>query len=529
MGKENRSTYQLDRCSPMLVALSAIILTLFLLLLHSCTLYPRYKRPCAEMPDQWRIASDETSTAVNIRWWQQFQDPVLDELIQEALENNKDLWIATARIAEFRARVGIASSQLWPQIAGQASFSRQRISQPAASVPFFPANPANLGNNGNENGDIGNNNVALAGILPDFGQVSPFSNDYLAIFSGSYDLDLWGRIRSSTNAAFAELLGEVDARRSLILSIVSSVATAYMKLRQYDRQLKISMDTYASRQQSYELAVIRFEEGLTSELEVKQAAAERDEASIQVIEFQTRIPQQENLISVLIGHPPTSIHRGDSVDGWTLPPEVPTGLPSDLLEQRPDILEAEQKLRAANFRIGEARALYFPDITLTGYYGYESSILHDWFTNPSKVWQWMANLLQPLFTGGQITSTVDLTKAQAREAVYHYLQVILNALREVNDALIGHENAKKSLNAQLERVHDLKGYLHLATLQYENGLVDYLNVLDAQRLLFNAQLDLTATQADVFISLVNLYKALGGGWVIDAENSMKTGCSTCAP
>jgi multidrug efflux system outer membrane protein len=467
------------------------------------------------MPEHWRFASDETSTVVNRRWWEQFHDPVLNELIQEALDNNKDLGLATARIAEFRARFGITRSQLFPQVSAQASLSRQRISETTANN-FFPIDV----NNGNYAG--GNYNQA-ANLLSDI-PFTPYFNDDLATFNVSYELDLWGKNRSATSAAFAELLSQVDAQRAVILSVVSSVALAYIRLRQYDRQLQISIQTLESRQKSLELANIRFQEGLTSELEVKQAASEREEAAIQMIQFQTLIPQQEDLLSVLIGHPPKAIQRGQSVDGWQLPPQVPAGLPADLLEQRPDIQQAEKQLIAANFRIGEARALYFPDITLTGYYGYESSELDRLFTDPSRTWQWMLSLLQPLFTGGRISNTVDLAQALKREAAYQYLQTTLTALQEVNDALVAHRDSKRSLLVDEERVRDLAEYLRLARLQYDNGLVDYLNVLDAERRLFNAELDLARDKANVFITLVNIYRALGGGWVVDAENLMQGEC-----
>lgn len=498
-------------------SLSSLYFLALFFFFSSCTLSPRYERPCMEMPDQWRVDSDETETVINTRWWEQLQDPVLTELIQEALDSNKDLKAATARIAQFRAQLGIVSSQLYPQIYAQGSVSRQRMSQTLAG---------NLSLTQFDNQEMdaygGNQGGALAALLPNLSQIFPvYTNDYLAVMTAAYELDLWGKIRSATDASFSELLGQIDARRALILSIVSSVADSYILLRQYDAQLLISQQTVKSREQSFLLAKVRFEEGLTSELEVAQAAAERDEAIIQVIQFQTLIPVQENLLSVLIGHPPAAIQRGRSVDAFQLPPDIPTGLPVDLLEQRPDILQAEELLKATNFRIGEARALYFPDITLTGNYGYESAQLHELFTNPSRTWQWMVNLLQPIFTGWKITSTVDLAKARKQEAVYNYLQVILTALQEVDDALIAHKNSKRAVVVQIARVKDLHEYLHLATLQYQNGLVDYLNVLDAERRLFGSQLDLAKGQADVFITLVNLYKALGGGWVIDAENLMK--------
>lgn len=481
--------------------------------LGSCNLSPRYARPCMEMPEQWRISADETETVINARWWEQYNDQVLIDLIEEALASNNDLRAATARIAQFRAQLGIVSSQLYPQISGQATYSRQRTSQ-TLSGEIDSANNANQ-----QAYDYGG---AAAGVIPDLQRFFPiYSNNYLAQLTAAYEVDLWGKIRNASNASYAELIGQVDARRTVILSVVSSVAGSYFLLRQYDFQLQISLQTLKSREESYRLAVIRFNEGLTSELEVTQSAAEREEAAIQVIQFQTLIPQQENLLSVLIGHPPESIERGKTIEEWSLPPQVPAGLPVDLLEQRPDIMQAEQAMIAANYKIGEARALFFPDITLTGNYGYESRELKELFTNPSRAWQWVANVLQPIFTGWRISSTVDLAKARKQEAAYNYMQTVLTALQEVNDALIAHKNAKRVVVVEKARVKDLGQYLHLATLQYNNGLVDYLNVLDAERRLFDSQLDLAKGEADVFITLVAIYKALGGGWVIDAENIMK--------
>lgn len=490
-----------------------LCLFLFSTILFSCTFYPKYERPCLEIPEQWRVQSDEASTIANIRWWEQLQDPVLNDLIKEALYENNDLWIATARIKEFRARLGIVNSQFYPQIAAQGNVSRQRVSQTIPGMGGFGGEGTSSGG-GDEN--------FLAGLLPGFGQISPYSNNYLALLAASYEVDLWGRIRSASSAAYADLLVSIEARRTVILSVVASVSGAYIQLRQYDLQMMISLQTAKSRKYSLELATVRYEEGLTSELEVKQAASEYDQALLQVIKYKTLIPQQENLLSVLIGHPPQAIQRGRSVEQWVLPPQVPAGIPADILEQRPDIQEAEEQLIAANYRIGEARALFFPDITLTGNYGNESAFLHQLFTGPSLSWQWMANLLQPVFTGWRITSTVDLTKAQKEEALYNYQQTILTALREVDDALIAHQNAKEAVIVERNNVKDLVDYLALSTLQYENGLVDYLYILDAQRRLFEAQLQQAEVEATVFLTLVNIYKALGGGWVVDAENIMLT-------
>ncbi len=343
----------------------------------SCTFYPHYQRPCMEMPESWRIATDETKTICNIRWWEQLNDPVLNALIEEALESNNDLRSATARIAQFKAQVGIVSSQLYPQIYAQGITSRTRLSQALAGEQIL-TNPKD-----SYGGEKGGKN----GVIPDLSQLFPvFDNDYRGVITASYELDLWGKIRSARDASIAELIGQVDARRAIILTVVSSVASAYILLRQYDWQLQISFQTVRSRQESYKLAKVRFEEGLTSELEVAQSLADLDQAEIQVIKYQTLIPLQENLISVLIGHPPQAIQRGLSVDHWGLPPQIPAGLPADLLEQRPDIMQAEELLMAANFRIGEARALYFPDITLTGFYGSESAELHSLLRKHGNGW-----------------------------------------------------------------------------------------------------------------------------------------------
>lgn len=471
---------------------------LCLILITGCTFYPKYERPCADIPEQWRSSADEASTAANERWWESLGDCALNELIRETLQNNNDLRIATARIAQFQAQLGIVSSKFYPQIYVQPSFARQR-------------NPRTI-----------SSDVLTGTGLPNLNQLFPvFSNDFSALLTASYEVDLWGKVRSASNASYSELLASKEDRRSVLLSIVSSVASSYMLLRQYDVQLKVSRDTLRSREDSYQLAKLRFDEGLTSELEVAQSAADRDEAAIQVVQYETLIPQQENLISVLVGHAPRTINRGCAIDEWMLPPQIPAGLPADLLMQRPDIMSAEERLKAANYRIGEARAQYFPDVTLTGFYGAESPFLHELFSNPYNAWQWAVNLLQPIFTGWRITSEVDLTKAKKDEAVYNYVQTILIALKEVDDALIGHENAKKAVVIEQARVNELSNAFHLATLQYENGLVDYLNVLDAERRLFNAQLLLAQGQAEIFMTLVNIYKALGGGWVINAEDQMQ--------
>lgn len=462
-------------------------LPFFLLLtLYSCNFAPRYSRMVDEVPQEWRVVSDDTPTIANMNWWKELNDPVLNDLIVEALDNNKDLKIAIARVYEFWAIYGQVRSFLLPEIDGQGSFVRQELSNAAQIIPF----PAN---------------------------VSRTFNLYSLFATLSYELDVWGRIRNLTEAAMSSYIGQIDTRRTVVLTLVSAVASAYIQLLQYDRQLKIAKDTYESRVKSYKLALVRFDEGLTSELEVEQAAAESQEALARVKQFEILVPQQENLISVLIGHNPESIPRGRNLETLDMPPSVPAGLPSDLLEQRPDILVAEQQVIAANALIGAAKAAYFPTISLTGVYGNSSIELHKLFTAGARQWDYQAAFLMPLFNYGRTGYQVEQAEMEKLEALYNYQKVIQNAFKEVDDALIEHRITKELVTVQTERVRVLKRSLFLATLRYENGQTDYLNVLDAERSLFNAQLDLAEAQANSFLTYVSLYKALGGGWVIAAD------------
>jgi multidrug efflux system outer membrane protein len=342
-------------------------------------------------------------------------------------------------------------------------------------------------------------------------------NQYTAILSLSYEIDVWGRIHSATDASLAELLAEVQARRAVVLTLIASVATGYIQLRQFDKQLEIANETYKSRVDSLKLAEVRFKEGLTSDLEVQQAASEVQSALVEVKQLEISIPKTENQLCVLLGITPQKINRGISIDKLSMPAYVPPGLPSDLLENRPDILEAEQILSATVSRVGEARAAMFPQISLTGAYGNQSSELHQLLTAPSRVWDYGISILTPVFDAGRLAYTVDVAIAQRQEALYKYFQVILNAFAEVNTALIAHQKTKELVQVLTKQVQVLSEYLHLAVLRYDNGQTDYLNVLDAERTLFASQLDLAAAQSEAFTTLIQLYAALGGGWVIDAD------------
>lgn len=462
---------------------------LLLLFLSSCLLRTPFHDPSVDLPCKWRLETNEASVWANIRWWEQFGDPTLNCLIKEALWNNEDLQIAVARVVEYYGKLGIVRASLYPEINGNGSFVRQRTSQ-----VVFPPIPPNI---------------------------SPVYNTYELFATLNYQLDVWGQLHSATDAAVSEFWSAIENRKQAVLTLVQSVARGYIFLRQLDEQLQISKDTLKSRIESLRLAVLRFEEGLTSEVEVMQATAERDTAALQVVEYETDIQVQENLLSVLVGRNPGPICRGLELQKLTLPFDVPAGLPAELLEQRPDISKARFDLMAAAFRVNVALANFFPQINLTGAYGNASTELHQLLTSPALIWQYGINFLQPLFDGGRIASGVVEAKAIRDELLHTYFSVIQHAFAEVDDALISHKNSKVLILIQQDQVKSLRRYLYLATLQYNNGQTDYLNVLDAERSLFSSQLNLAAAQGNAFFTLIDLYAALGGGWVIDADDTLR--------
>lgn len=457
---------------------------LALLLLVSC-MRPHYEPQCVNTPEEWRVAADEADTLCNRDWWEQFQDPVLDDLIMRALTNNQDLQVAISRVSEYYARLGITNSALFPTITGNASFNRTQYSTAFPSV--IPSN------------------------------IYSVINDYQVFFNLAWELDVWGRIWSATAAAYADLLGQIEARRGVVITVVTGVANGYIRLRQLDSQLMISRNTLQSRMESLRLAQDRFELGETSEIEVKQAESEVEVAAIRVIQFEREIPIQENLLSVLLGENPHAIERGNPIESFQYPLTIPAGIPSELLTRRPDIVQAEDAIIAADARVTEARALFFPQINLTALYGNQSVQLSQLLTSPAEMWQYGFTAVQTLFDAGRIYFELEGRKAQRDQALFSYRQTILNAFREVNDSLISYKKNRELVHEHQRQVSVLSDYLHLAQLRYNEGEIDYLNVLDAERSLFNAQLDLVQAQSDSFAAVVKLYSALGGGWVVEAD------------
>jgi multidrug efflux system outer membrane protein len=387
-----------------------------------------------------------------------------------------------ARVFESRARLGITRAAQFPEVTAGASYQYAR--------PFSKNGPS----------------------LHDSGRDTFTGDVWQADIDLTFELDLWGRLRRATEASRAELLASEENRRGVLMTLVADVARTYFDLLELDQELEIARRTLQTRQASLELQRRRFERGLSTELDVERAAAEVAVAAATVPDVERRIVQTENGLNVLLGRNPGPVTRGSPLDGQRLPPEVPPGLPSALLERRPDIRQAEQTLVAANARIGVAKAEYFPQISLTGLFGVESVSLSDLFTAGSRFWAVGPTMTVPLFTAGRIKNTVKATEARQQQAAAQYLQAIQQAFREVEDALVFHRKVREIRTERERRVAATRRALSLATLRYEGGLATQLDVLDAERQLFSAELELTSAARDQLAAVVQVYKALGGGW-----------------
>jgi len=465
----------------------AILYLVVVMLLAGCMVGPDYKRPAVSIPTEWRFGEKEAKDVANTAWWHQFNDPVLNELIDIALKENKDVKIAAARVEQFIGRYGTTRAALFPQVGAGGVAGRARATE--------------------------------MGPSPMTSGVDNPADNYQAFLNGSWEIDLWGKLRRSNEAARANLLATEEGRRAVIMTLVTSVSAAYVNLRDLDKQLQIAKQTTKSREDSYNLFKLRFKGGIISELELNQVKSEYEQALATIPQLEKTIAQQENAISVLLGRNPGAIPRGKTLDELTLP-FVPEGLPSDLLERRPDIRLAEQNLIAANAQIGVARALYFPTISLTGLFGWSSKDLSELFTGPAKAWSYAGNITVPIFTAGAIAGQVKAAEAFREQALITYQQSIQAAFRDVDDSLVDQKRTREQLEALKRQVDSLREYARIARLRYENGYTSYIEVLDAERSLFNAELQYVQTQGVLFQALVNLYKAMGGGWVVEAD--MKT-------
>jgi multidrug efflux system outer membrane protein len=445
-----------------------------------CKVGPNYKRPAVQTPTEYRELKDgpqvqpQVASYADLPWWQVFQDPTLQELIRTALKQNYDLQLATERINAGRAQVQITRSNLFPQVAGNADFS-----------------------GGKEH------------------NFQTTSNFLTLTADAAFQLDFFGKLRRATEASRAQLLATEDARQTVILTLVSDVASDYFALLQLDLQLQITKDTVKTQEDSVKLTKFRVEHGVATKLEVLQAQQVLDTANATVPDLERQIAQEENAISILLGNYPQGVPRGHTLVEQVLPPEVPPGLSSTLLERRPDIREAEQVLVAANAEIGVAKAQFFPQISLTGSGGGafgRSSAFSGLMSSQLGIWSYGAQVSQPIFTGGALRGNLRFAKSQHEQALISYQQAIQHAFGDVSDALIGYQKNHEVRVFQEQTVADLQESVRLSIMRYRGGTTTYLEVLDGQRSLFSAELVLAQARGTEYQSLVQLYRSLGGGW-----------------
>jgi multidrug efflux system outer membrane protein len=456
------------------------LLAIALMLPIGCTVGPNYKRPPVTVPDSYRglapDAAPQTSASLgDEKWWTVFQDEQLQKLIREALAQNYDVRIAASRVLQAQAQLGVTRADQFPAIYGAAGALDARS----------PETPILKG------GSVSANSLSL---------------------SLSWELDFWGKFRRATEAARATLLATQWGKRAVISSLVSNVATAYFQLRELDMETDISERTLISRKESLRLVDLRARGGKTSMVDVRQSEELVYTAAEALPNLERQIEQQENLISILLGQNPAPVVRGGPLLTFTVLPSVPVGLPSSLLERRPDIQSAEQQLVAANARIGVAKAAYFPEISLTADAGTSSPALTSLFTGPAEFWVFGGQLTQPIFTAGKIRANVRLTEAQQQEAVLLYQQSIQKAFREVSDSLVAYSKNQEYRGQQALLTTSAEDATRLSKDRYEGGATSYLEVLDSDTRYFNAQLGLAQADLSERLAFVQLYNALGGGW-----------------
>jgi outer membrane protein, multidrug efflux system len=450
----------------------------FLLLFAGCTLHPKYTRPPADLPGTYRDESPQDAQAASfadLKWSEIFRDPALEDLIRTALRQNFDVRIAASRITQAEAQLGITRADQFPAVSGGADAAALRSAKNKLQAAYLL------------------NAEQLSGSL-------------------SWELDFWGQFRSATESARAQLLATEWGRRAVLSTLVANVASGYFQLRELDLELGISQNALSSRTESLKLVSTQEQHGASSMLEVREAEQLVYTASSKIPDLERQIQQQENFLSILLGRYPGPIPRGLTLTEQAHPPQIPAGLPSALLERRPDVVEAEQQLIAQNALIGVARAAYFPQISLTGTGGTQSAALSGLFAGPSGFWNFAAGLTQPIFTAGRIKSGVKLAEAQQQQAALAYQETIQESFREVSDALIGYEKTRE-FREQLEMLTtSAADGSRLSELRYKGGATSYLEVLTSETNYLSAEFSLAQVRLNELLAMVELYRALGGGW-----------------
>jgi len=465
--------------------------------LTGCAVGPNYKRPSVDVPGTYRGSTPDAPTDAgansqqkqpqpmnaekssqslgDAKWWEVFQDPQLQSLIRTALKNNYDVRIAASRVLQAQAQLGITRADQLPSLGVGGNI----VSQQSPQIGPIPAYEVTQG------------------------QLTA---------SAAWNLDFWGKYRRATEAARANLLANEWAQKEVTASLVANLATAYFQLREMDLELEISKRTFNSRNDSLQLTQTLEQHGINSLLDVRQSEQLVYTAATEIPDFERQIAQQENAISILLGNNPGDVPRGLKLTEEPHAPEVPAGIPSSLLERRPDVREAEQNLVAANAQIGVARAAYFPQISLTGSAGYESPALTNLFTGPAGIWNLAASVTQPIFEGGRLKSNVRLAEAQHEQILLTYQQTIQGAFRDVSNGLVAYRKYREFRIQQEHLLASAQDASRLSEVRFKAGTTDYLEVLTNETNSFSAELGLAQAQANELVALVQLYKALGGGW-----------------
>ncbi len=452
-------------------------------LLASCTLGPNYKRPVVQTPSQFRYTAGTTDaqSLADLKWFELFHDEALTGLVGTALKQNFELRIAAERVLQARALYGITRAAQYPEVGGSVELIGIRSSEVGANTALPRAADTSVA-------------YAQAG------------------FNVGWELDVWGRLRRLSEAARAQYLATEEAQRGVITTLIADVSDTYLRLRALDLELEIATRTRDVATESLQLTDARRTRGVASGVDVRQSEQLLYTATVQIASREREIAETENALSLLLGQMPGDIRRGRPLDAIEVPPSVPAGLPSALLERRPDIRAAEQQLIAANAEIGAAKAEYFPRISLTGFFGVQSRALSDLLTGPARLASASVGAAAPIFNAGRTRANVRFTEAVQREMVVNYQRTIYTALRDVADSLVAHTKTSEERTQQERLVEALRESVRLSTQRYQGGLDSYLPVLDAQRNLFQGELDLARLRQQELASIVQLYRALGGGW-----------------
>ncbi|HEV7731186.1 MAG TPA: efflux transporter outer membrane subunit [Candidatus Binatia bacterium] len=450
-------------------------------LVVGCAVGPNYKRPAVDAPEVTRgqLTPVEAASLADLPWWQVFDDPVLQGLITEAIHGNYDLQTAIWRVEQSRQLVGVARADLLPQIGYQGEAARGRTFIPEAGNQTF--------------------------------------NSFLGAFNVAWEIDIWGRIRRATESARADYLGSEEFRRGVLLTLVSDVAEAYFGLLELDRQLTIARNTTNAFQKILDLFIYRYEGDVGTLLDVSRGRASLAGAAATIPDLERQIAIKENQLSLLLGHNPGDILRGNPLDEQTMPPEIPTGLPSQLVDRRPDVLVAEQQVVAANANVGVAVGNFFPRLGLSALYGGQSSEIEALIKGTGNIWAIAGSLAGPIFQGGRLLASYRATDAAWEASVTQYQQTVTAAFGEVSNALVTEEKLKGVRAEREKQVAALQQAVDLSLIRYDEGVATYYEVLEAEQQLFIAQLELARVMRDQLLAVVLLYRALGGGWNLEVE------------